>query len=393
MNEGQSMRIKQPFSVIILCLMLMTALTACEKEKEKEEEAAETKQAVDPNLVELTPQLKNQIKLTTVSNNEIREVLRIPGSIEVDEQRMARIGAPVTGRITDIDVVLGQTVKQGQTLASLNSTELAQNQLTFIKAQQQISLLSKAVERAKLLFASDVISAAEVQRREAELSAAQADLDAARDQLMILGMSKDAVNQLAKKGQVRSISSVSARLGGTVIQRNVNLGQVVQPAEELFTVADLSHVWAVAEVPEQQIDLIQKDQEVNIEIPALGNKLIQGKLIFVGDIVNPQTRTVTVRTDIDNHEHNIKPDMLVSMLVQSRPITKTSIPTTALVRENNKDHVFVQIAANQYRLREVVLGTEYQGFVAVTSGVAEGEIIVSDGAFHLNNERKRKELE
>ena len=385
------MRIKQPFSVIILCLILMTALTACEKEKE--DEVAETKQAVDPNLVELTPQLKNQIKLTTVSNSEIREVLRIPGSIEVDEQRMARIGASVTGRITDIDVVLGQTVKQGQTLASLNSTELAQNQLTFIKAQQQISLLSKAVERAKLLFASDVISAAEVQRREAELSAAQADLDAARDQLMILGMSKDAVGQLAKKGQVRSISSVSARLGGTVIQRNVNLGQVVQPAEELFTVADLSHVWAVAEVPEQQIDLIQKDQEVNIEIPALGNKLIKGKLIFVGDIVNPQTRTVTVRTDIDNHEHNIKPDMLVSMVVQSRPITKTSIPTTALVRENDKDHVFVQIAANQYRLREVVLGTEYQGFVAVTSGVAEGEIIVSDGAFHLNNERKRKELE
>ncbi len=374
----------------LIALLLLAGLAACDK---KDVEKVETKEVVDPNIVMVTPQLSQQIKLLTVGTSEMREELRIPGSIQVDEQRMARIGASVTGRITDIDAVLGQDVKQGQTLATVNSTELAQNQLTFIKAMQQISLQSKAVERAKLLLAADVISAAEVQRREAELSAAQADLDAARDQLMILGMSKKATEQIAQTGQVRSFSTVSARLGGTVISRKVNLGQVVQPAEELFVVADLSHVWAVAEVPEQQIDLIQTGQEVDIEIPALGNRQFKGKLIFVGDVVNPQTRTVTVRTDISNSADNIKPDMLVSMLVQSKPTPKLAVPVQGVVRENDKDHIFVQISPNQYRLREVVLGTEYQGMVAVTSGVAEGEVVVSEGAFHLNNERKRKELE
>jgi cobalt-zinc-cadmium efflux system membrane fusion protein len=178
-----------------------------------------------------------------------------------------------------------------------------------------------------------------------------------------------------------------------VIERKVNLGQVVQPAEELFVVADLSHVWAVAEVPEQQIDLIQKNEEVNIEIPALGNQKLTGRLIFVGDVVNPQTRTVTVRTDIDNSAQNIKPAMLVSMVVQSKSSPKTAIPEQSVIRESDKNYVFVQIAPNQYRLREVTLGTEYNEFVAVYSGVTEGEVIVSEGAFHLNNERKRKELE
>lgn len=380
--------------IISLILIACMGLVGCKgNENAKQEQLEEQKEAVDPNVVNVTPELQKEIKTATVASSEIRELLRIPGSIQVDEQRMARIGAPVTGRITEIDVVLGQKVKQGQTLASLNSTELAQNQLTYIRAMQQISLQSKAVDRAKLLFASDVISAAEVQRREAELSGAQADLNAAKSQLTTLGMSKQAIDRLGQTSQVQSFTTVSARLGGTVIERKINLGQVVQPAEELFVVADLSHVWAVAEVPEQQIDLIQKNEEVNIEIPALENQQLTGRLIFVGDVVNPQTRTVTVRTDIDNSAQNIKPAMLVSMVVQSKSTPKTAIPEQSVIRENDKNYVFVQIAPNQYRLREVTLGTEYNGFVAVSSGVTEGEVIVSEGAFHLNNERKRKELE
>ena len=374
---------------LLISLLIAFCLVGCKAK----EEAKPAQEAVDPNIVQLTPLLENEVKLVTASMSDVREVLRIPGSIQVDEQRMARIGASVTGRITDIDVVLGQEVKQGQVLATLNSTELGQNQLVYIKAQQQISLQSRAVERAKLLLESDVIGAAELQRREAELSAAKADLNAAGDQLEVLGMSKAAIAQLAKSSQIHSFSSVSARLAGTVIERKVNLGQVVQPAEQLFTVADLSHVWAVAEVPEQQAELIQEGEEVNIEIPALSNKQFTGKLIYVADVVNPQTRTVTVRTDMENHERTIKPDMLVSMLVQSKPTQKLTVPMQSIVREDNKDHVFVQIGPKKFRLREVTLGSEYEGMVTIESGVSEGETLVGEGAFHVNNERKRKELE
>jgi cobalt-zinc-cadmium efflux system membrane fusion protein len=171
------------------------------------------------------------------------------------------------------------------------------------------------------------------------------------------------------------------------------LGQVVQPSDELFVVADLSKVYAVAEVPERQIDLIEKGQEVDILIPSINEKPIKGKLVYVSDIVNPETLTVMVRSELSNTSREIKPDMLVSMLVQSKPISKVSVPVKSIIRENDKNYVFVQISPNKYRLREVDVGDEFNGMVAIVSGVEEGETIVSDGAFHLNNERKRKELE
>jgi cobalt-zinc-cadmium efflux system membrane fusion protein len=379
---------KSAANSLILTLLTLLLISCGSKEK-----STPTQEVADPSVVELAPELQKQIEVMKVGDAEIRELLRIPGSIQVDEQRMARIGSPVTGRITEISVVLGQMVKKGQVLAVVNSTELAQNQLAYIKALQQINLQSKAVDRAKVLLEADVISAAELQRREAELSGARADLVAARNQLLVLGMSNASINKLSHSAQMDTFSHVTARLAGTVISRKINVGQVVQPADELFVVADLSRVMAVAEVPERQIDLIEVGQEVDIEIPALNDKPIKGKLIYVADVVNPQTRTVTVRSEIKNFNHEIKPEMLVSMLVQSKPISRLSVPVQAIVRENDKDHVFVQIGPNKYRLREVAVGDDFQGMVAIENGLETGETIVSEGAFHLNNERKRKELE
>jgi len=373
---------------VLLALSFITA--ACSSKKEEAPVEAKT---ADPNIVEITDQLVQQIKLHKAGNIEMRGNMRIPGTIQVDEQRIARIGASVTGRIKDIDATLGQNVRNGQVLATLNSTELAQNQLVYIKAAQQISLQTKAVERAKLLQEADVIGSAELQRREAELQAAQAELNAARDQLIVLGMGESAIDKLTSTGQIRSFSNVVSRINGTVISRKVNLGQVVQPAEELFIIADLSHVWVVAEVPEQQIDLIQVGEEVLVEIPALANKQYKAKLIYEGDVVNPQTRTVTVRSDLENANREIKPDMLVSMLIKSSPVPKLAVPLQSIVRENDTTYVYVQLAAKKFRLREVELGAEYDGMVTINNGVSEGETVVADGAFHVNNERKRKELE
>ena len=386
--KGNKTRISIMRHLCVLSLIL--GLNAC---KGGDDSQKAKKPEIDPYLVELSADLQKKVTLMKVGQADIREVLRIPGSIQVDEQRMAKIGAPVTGRITDIDAVLGQHVKQGQALATLNSTELAQNQLVYIKALQQIDLQSKAVERARVLLEADVISKAEVQRRESELSAAKADLNAASDQLQVLGMTSQGVAKLLKTSQMHSFSTVTARISGTVISRKINLGQVVQPADELFIVADLSKVYAVAEVPERQIDLIEKGQEVDILIPSINEKPIKGKLVYVSDIVNPETRTVMVRSELSNLKREIKPDMLVSMLVQSKPIAKLSVPVKSIVRQNDKNYVFVQISANKYRMREVEVGDDFNGMLAITSGVEESEIIVTDGAFHLNNERKRKELE
>ncbi|MDY0049811.1 MAG: efflux RND transporter periplasmic adaptor subunit, partial [Halothiobacillaceae bacterium] len=130
-----------------------------------------------------------------------------------------------------------------------------------------------------------------------------------------------------------------------------------------------------------------------IEIPALGGQRLTGQLIFISDTVNPSTRTVTVRTDLDNSERRLKPDMLAVMLIHSPPQERRVVPARAVVRENNQEHVFVEEAPGRFRLTPVTLDTETADMRPILSGLRGDERIVVDGAFHLNNERRRQELE
>ena len=372
---------------IIFILLGFTLLISCSKSNN----APEVKK-LDPLEIAITPEIQKQIKTEVVSNQDISETLMIPGRLEAQNLRLAKIGSPINGRVSDIYGGLGDVVKKGQVLARVNSIELTQNQLTLIKATQLIGLKTKAVERAKLLFDADVISKAEMQRIEAELEAVKADFRASKDQLEILGMSDKAIEKLESSGQVNSFGDVISRTNGTIITKMINLGQIVQPEDVLFSVADLSKLWGVAEIPEQQVAFVRKDQDVTIEVPAL-NKKIQGKIVYEGDIVNPETRTVMVRTEIDNTDLTLKPDMLISMFIQSKKVSKLAIPASAVVRENDRNYVFVQNNPNTFRLREIELGHKDGQLINVLSGVSIGETIVSDGAFHLNSERKKKELE
>ena len=372
---------------IIFILFSLVLLTSCSKSNN----APEVKK-LDPLEIAITPEIQKQIKTEAVSNQDISETLMIPGRLEAQNLRLAKIGSPINGRISDIYGSLGDVVKKGQVLARVNSIELTQNQLTLIKATQLIGLKTKAVERAKLLFEADVISKAEMQRIEAELEAVKADFRASKDQLEILGMSDKAIEKLESSGQVNSYGDVISRTNGTIITKIINLGQIVQPEDVLFSVADLSKLWGVAEIPEQQVAFVRKDQDVTIEVPALNQK-IQGKIVYEGDIVNPETRTVMVRTEIDNTDLKLKPDMLISMFIQSKKVSKLAIPASAVIRENDRNYVFVQNSPNTYRLREIELGHKDGQLINLISGVSQGETIVSDGAFHLNSERKKKELE
>jgi len=374
---------------LLLSLILLTALAACQKEEAPPVAAA----PADPSIVAVQAEFLQRLTVAPAGEGDTLETLRVPARVEVDEQRVARIGAAVTGRVTHIDAILGQRVRRGETLATLHSTELSAAQLAYLKALSQEELQRRAVERAKLLFSADVIGAAELQKRESELAQAQAELHASNDQLKVLGMTENAMAKLETTRAVHSLSSVTATLDGAVIERKVTQGQVVQPADVLFTVADLSHVWLVAEVPEQQADLVRKGEAAQAEIAALGGRLIEGKLIFVSDTVKPETRTVTVRMDVENADRSIKPEMLASMLIQGATQRRLVVPVVAVVRDSDRDHVFVQLDPQRFQLRRVKLGQEGGGFVPVLEGLKAGERIVTEGSFHLNNERRRKELE
>jgi cobalt-zinc-cadmium efflux system membrane fusion protein len=370
---------------------LLTAAVLAGCNKEAKHETAQP--AADPSVVVATPELAAALKLGEAGMQPVVETLRVAGQIDFDEQRLARIGATVTGRVVQIDAQLGQMVRKGDVLARLNSSELSNQQLAYLKARSQLELNRRNAERAKALFEADVIGAAEMQRRESEYQISQAETRAAADQLELLGVSRAAIERLGKHGDVDSVTPVVATQPGAVVERKLAAGQVVQPADALFVVADLSRVWAVAQVPEQQVALVHAGQSVSIEVPALGNEKLVGKLIYVGQTVNPETRTVLVRTELDNRDGRLKPAMLASMLIEAKPVDRLVVPAGAVVRESDEDHVFVAEGDARFRLVKVKLGPEKAGQRVVLSGLKGHEKLVVDGAFHLNNERNRKEME
>ncbi len=373
----------------LICMLTAVALFGCNKE----DAGKQAGPSGDPALVMASQQLFEQLKIAEVSHAEVAETLRVAGNIGFNEQRLARIGASITGRVMQVDAHLGQVVRQGEVLARLNSSELSQQQLAYLKALAQLDLNKRNAERAKALFEADVIGAAELQRRESEYRISQAETRAAADQLRLLGVSDATIARLGRQGEVDSVTPVIASLAGVVVERKLVQGQVVQPSDVLFTVADLSRLWAVAQVPEQQVGQVRVGQSVSIEVPALGNEKLVGKLIYVAQTIDPETRTVLVRSELDNHDGRLKPAMLATMLIAARPQERLVVPASAVVRENDEEHVFVAEGERTFRLLAVKLGPEQGGVRVVLSGLKGGEKLVVSGAFHLNNERNRQEME
>ncbi|MDD1621769.1 MAG: efflux RND transporter periplasmic adaptor subunit [Methylococcaceae bacterium] len=343
--------------------------------------------------LEASPALLKLLTVDEVKPSEVRETLGLSARVELDQQHVARIGASVTGRITEINAMLGQAVKKGERLALLNSTELSQAQSDYLKAASQVNLRRLTVKRAERLLESGVLAEAELQERQGVLTEAEVDLRAATDRLRVMGMNEADLQRLAKERSIHSFSPVTASIAGVVIERNVAIGQVVQPADALYTVADLSQLWLVAEVPEQQAHWARQGDEVRAEVPALPGQEVSGKLIYVADMVDPETRTVTVRMALANPNRLFKPQMLATLKI-SKPGSQTLVvPSRAVVREGNNDYVFVQTAANHFEMRPVHLGREESQLCPLLDGLKAGDRIVVGGAFHLNNERLRSTLE
>ena len=383
------MKPKRSHALVAVLLCSVFALSACKKASVQEASNSDA----DVMRVIAPDSLQAQLQITGVASQEVSDALRVAGQIDFDEQALTRIGSSVTGRVTQIQATLGQIVDKGDTLALINSSELSGAQLSYLKARSERELHRRNMARAKTLFEADVISAAEFQRRESEFEIASAETRAAQDQLRVLGVSPKSIENLANTGTIDSVASVMATIKGVVVERKVAAGQVVQASDVLFAVADLSRVWAVAQVPEQQVGQVKVGQSVSIEVPALGNEKLEGKLIYVGQTVNPESRTVLVRTALDNKSGRLKPSMLASMLIESTPVKRLVVPATAVVRQDDTDHVFVEEADKRYRLTPVTLAAEHSGQRVVLDGLKPGMRIVSEGAFHLNNHRNLKEMD
>jgi membrane fusion protein, heavy metal efflux system len=387
-----------PVSAFAFALSAALAITSCSVAHSSTAESpsgqnTSRQTSRDPNEITPRADLLKQLRVGEPQHADVSDTLEIPGRIEANEGRLSRVSSPVSGRITELHAVEGQVVHRGDVLANLYSTDLSLQQFVLIKDLTAKQVAERAVRRARQLLDAEVIGSAELQRRESELLQANAEVASARDQLRLLGMSPESIDSLESSRAANSQGRILATVDGTVMERKVTLGQVVQPSDTAFVICDLSTVWLVADIPEQAAGHIRVGKEVQAEVASFPGKVISGQVSFVSAVVNPETRTVRARMDLPNQAGLYKPDMLAVVRLRDLPSRRTVIPTSAIVRENNEDFVFVRERPGTFSLRRVTLGIETGDKRVLLDGIAPGESVVLDGAFHLNNERKREATE
>ncbi|MBD3767899.1 MAG: efflux RND transporter periplasmic adaptor subunit, partial [Gammaproteobacteria bacterium] len=201
--------------------------------------------------------------------------------------------------------------------------------MSYLQAQSRYDLSRKAAARAQLLFKEGVIAVAEQQRRESELVSSEAEWQAARDRMHILGMTDADIKQLERSRKIQSLTALRAPIDGVVIDRKVSQGQVLEPADLAYTLANLSQIWVVGEVPERYSSEMYREKAVTVTIPALANEQRKAQLSYVADTVTPQTRTLRVRAVLDNSDGRLKPDMLATLIIEGKAKKRLVIPETA----------------------------------------------------------------
>jgi cobalt-zinc-cadmium efflux system membrane fusion protein len=377
---------RNQFAILLIATVIFTQ--GCKKQQE----VAPASEQANPAEVKVTPELAGSLRIGSPEMKDVVGALEISAHVQTDTTRIARVGSPVSGRILRILVTEGQIVRAGTALATLHSTSLSDTQVSLIKAYSNQTLAAAATKRAEQLVEADVIGRAELERRQAELLQATTEVASFTTQLRGLGMTERQIQSLETSRKISADYPIITPNGGTILERKVTVGQVVQPADEAFMVADLSSVWITANVPEEDAGTLHYGMEVSVRIPALPNEKVVGRLTYVAPVVDPITRTVEVRMQLANQHGLFKPDELATMVFTGHTNRQLAIPQAAVVRENNKDHVFVEIAPNSFVLREVELGEESGDQRVVNGGITSAERIVLEGAFHLNNQRMQNSI-
>lgn len=350
--------------------------------------------AVDKGLVRLTAEeIKSAgIIVQPVTRSEFRTIRDFPGTVEPNEHALAEITTLVRGRVIDVYADLGREVKGGTLLALLYSSELGMAQSAYLKATAKLNVAERAFRRAELLLKEKVIGVAELQRREGEMLSLRAELREARDRLLILGLTDEDLRNLDRNHTIRSHVPVVAPFDGRIIARNLTKGEVVETTEKLFVVADLTDVWVTAVIPEKDIPYIRPDQtgsgqSVEVHVAAYPGQAFQGRITYVGDVLDPATRTMRLRLELPNPERKLKPAMYATVRVYSEPEANALlIPVSAVQRDRDRQFVFVEREPAIFEARDVKLGSSNGREIKVLDGLLEGESIVTNGAFVLKSE-------
>jgi cobalt-zinc-cadmium efflux system membrane fusion protein len=358
--------------------------------------------ASDPNVITVDDRQLQRMKLELVQVRPFQIEKRAVGRIAFNEDRTTPVFTAYAGRMVRLLAGPGDDVQPGSPLAQIDTPDLVQAENDFInagsglrKARNQVELARRVAARDTELFAAQAIAAKDVEQAQSDLRNAEHDLRAAegtyaatRDRLRVFGKTDADATRLEEHRQVDPHMVLASPIAGTVTARKVGPGQYVKPdnPDPLFTIADLSTMWLLAQVAEADISLVHAGQLVEVQVAAYPGDLFRARVTNVGAAVDPVTRRVSVRAEIANPGQKLKPDMFASFRIMTgTQVQSTAVPVTAVVRDGEQAAVWVVSEPQRLTRRAVTLGIEQGGVVQVLTGLHPGEQVVVDGGIFLSN--------
>jgi cobalt-zinc-cadmium efflux system membrane fusion protein len=344
--------------------------------------------------VTLTPDAIERagIKTAVVQTREGGATLTVPGTVMSNAYRDSKVNALFGGVVRHVSVELGAAVTRGQPLAVVFSTELAEAQMKYLSMRAMLGADHQKLERTRKLVELGAASQQELEEIVAVHSAHETELAAARQRLLLFGLTDDRIGRLTEAAQVVSEVTVGAPGAGVVVARTVNPGQIIGAGQELFVVTDLATVWVVGDLYEQDLLLVRVGTPATIIVPAAPQIRFRGQVSYIDPRVDPAARTAKVRVEVPNPNQMLRLGMFVTLEFQAgSDRRRLMVPRAAVqaVGERTMDYVVAEDGEGRFIERPVKLGAPIGEFVEVLGGLKPGEKIVIEGSFFLRAEAAR----
>lgn len=327
--------------------------------------------APDPSVVHIAD--ASRIPLVSVSGQRFFGELKVNGVVASDVNRTVPVLSLSGGRVLEVRTKPGDEVKKGQVLMRLASNDVSQAFADYQKFKASETLSRRQLERAQELYTNGAIAKKDLETAEDAEQKAKVDLATSAERLHVLG---------ADINHPSPVLEVHSPISGTVVEQNITTGAGVRSLDvspNLFTIADLSHVWILCDVYENNLDQVHLGDSAEARLTAYPDKLLKARVSNIGRVLDPATRTAKVRLELENRAASLRPGMFATVTFTSqRGETRPAIPPSAIMRLHDKDWVFLSIGGNNFRRTEVQIGSrQTDGKQEILSGVKAGDQVVA----------------
>jgi cobalt-zinc-cadmium efflux system membrane fusion protein len=351
---------------------------------------AATSQEAEEASVELVESQTKAIKVEPVGEHVFPQEQNAVGNIDFNEELLTQVYTPYQGRIIKAFASIGDTVKKDQILFTIDSPDLVQAESTLIAAAGVLELTTRVLERQQNLYKQNAGAQKDYEQSVSDHQTAEGNLKAARDAVRIFGKTDADIDKIIANRKIDSALVVPSPISGLITSRTASPGLFVQPGNPppVYTVADTSIMWMLANVAEKDSPNLKVGQEVRVSVAPLPGRVFQGKIVTIGATVDPNTRRVLVRSEIADPNYELRSGMFATFVITIAPPKQAmAVPLEGVVREGDGTMtVWVTADKKKFTKRVVKIGLTHQGFAEILDGLKPGELLATDGSLFIANQ-------